>query len=182
MDTVVRQRRSVRVVNYHEISNEGMRTMKEEKEMGKRMYEVRQQDGMGNGLVAIRDVGVGEMISEYRGQRVSKIENWNSDRIVQCRGGIKKSSEPQWIIGTRTCPAAMVNFACGRTRGCPANTELIMDDRVVKKIRKVLLVTNRFVKEGDFFLLDYGYRYENGHPCWMKRWFCNVCNEVIVLT
>jgi hypothetical protein len=93
------------VVNYNERSNEGMLTMKERKEMGKGMYEVRKQDGMGNGLVTTRDVEVGEMVSEYEGRRVSNIQNWKSDRIVQCRGGIKKSSEPMWIIGTRRCPA-----------------------------------------------------------------------------
>jgi hypothetical protein len=182
MYAVVRQRRSVKPVNYTERSKEGRLTMKEEKEMGERMYEVRMQEGMGKGLVAIRDVDVGELVSEYKGRRVTDIKNSTSDRIVQYRGGIRKSSEPLWIIGTPTCPAAMVNFACGLTRSCPANTELILDDRVVNNKKKLLLVTNKFIKEGDFFLLDYGYRYQNGRPSWMKKWYCRVCTEVIVLT
>jgi hypothetical protein len=137
------------------------------------LWELCEQSGMNRGMRSTGNIGPGQSLGEYEGDVVyNEEEMWQrkSDRVVQL-GGRRKA----WLIGYDHCEAGHVNHGCGKTGACAANTELVWDDCITNGKRKLILTTNKEVKRGCFFLLDYGFRYKDGFPKWMKGMKCSVC-------
>ena len=100
-----------------------------------------------------------------------------SDKWLQVRHGMA----PLFVRGNdtmRSSLAASVNYECGVDVLCNANCKVIFDDL---KRKQAYVVTTRWIPQGQWLAMDYGYRYveaRDGNDLsmgWMKGLRCTVC-------
>jgi SET domain-containing protein len=118
-------------------------------------YSVRRSRIQGRGLFAAQPFGVGEVVAEYVGERITKAESIRRQRRRRRTLIFELDAQHDLDGATAGNPARWANHSC--EPNCEAMVER----------GKIYLRTRRAIASGEELTFDYGYRLAAfpGHPC-----------------
>jgi SET domain-containing protein len=131
------------------------------------LYEVRKSPVHGNGVFALRDIGAGERIIEYRGERIS----WDhaTERAAERGGPINHTFYFSLADGNVIDGGSRGNDARWINHACEPNCEAYEDDG------RVYIHALRDIEQGEELNYNYALIYDERHTPALKRLFACRC-------
>jgi SET domain-containing protein len=131
------------------------------------LYEVRKSPVHGNGVFALRDIGAGERIIEYRGERIS----WDhaTERAAERGGPINHTFYFSLADGNVIDGGRRGNDARWINHACEPNCEAYEEDG------RVYIHALRDIEQGEELNYNYALIYDERHTPALKRLFACRC-------